>query len=164
MQFVFNISVISIPNNIPARTVDRTYDRGSWPQPDRTWPYAATITPPFQSVLSNHWELCVHTSPKWDPWTIHGSTISKIHIRIWIWIRRRILHKIIIKPEVIFFAESQLQHHFAPYFRLVSGKEKRRKGREERGGSWQLRFPVGLSLFEQKQATWNSFASSNFNN
>jgi hypothetical protein len=43
-------------------------------------------------------------------------------------------------------------------------KEKRRKGREERGGSWQLRFPVGLSLFEQKQATWNSFASPNFNN
>jgi len=31
--------------------------------------------------------------------------------------------------------------------------KKRRKGREERGGSWQLRFPVGLSLFEQKQAT-----------
>ena len=43
-------------------------------------------------------------------------------------------------------------------------KKKRRKGREERGGSWQLRFPVGLSLFEQKQATWNSFASPNFNN
>jgi hypothetical protein len=41
--------------------------------------------------------------------------------------------------------------------------KKRRKGREERGGSWQLRVPVGLSLFEQKQATWNSFASPNFN-
>ena len=112
------VSVISIPNNIPART----YDHGSRPQPDRTWPYTAIITPPFQSVLSNHWELCVHTSPKWDSWTIHWSTISKIHIRIWIWIRRRILHKILIKSEVTFFAESQLQHHVAPYFRLVSDK------------------------------------------
>ena len=43
-------------------------------------------------------------------------------IRIWIWIRRRILHNILIKSEVIFFAESQLQHHFAPYFLLVSDK------------------------------------------
>ena len=162
MYIYLRHSVISIPNINPART----YDHGSRPQPDRTWPYiyTATITPPFQSALSNHWGLCVHTSPKWGPWTIHWSTISKIHIRIWIWIRRRILHKTLIKPEVTFFVESQLQHHFAPYFRLVSGKEKRRKGREERGGSWQLRFPVGLSLFEQKQATWNSFASSNFNN
>jgi hypothetical protein len=60
-------SVISIPNINPART----YDHGSRPQLDRTWPYTATITPPFQLVLSNHWELCVHTSPKWGPWTIH---------------------------------------------------------------------------------------------
>ena len=46
---------------------------------------------------------------------------------------------------------------------LVDHKKNktRRKGREERGGSWQLRFPVGLSLFEQKQAIWNSFASPN---
>ena len=93
------LSVISIPNNIPART----YDHGSWPQPDRTWPYTATITPPFQSVLSSHWELCVHTSPKWGPWTIHWSTTSKIHIKIWIWIRRCILHKTLIKAEVTFF-------------------------------------------------------------
>ena len=30
--------------------------------------------------------------------------------------------RILIKSEVTFFAESQLQHHFAPYFRLVSDK------------------------------------------
>ena len=62
---IITITIISIPNNNPART----YDHGSRPQPDRTWPYTATITPPFQSVLSSHWKLCVDTSPKWDPWT-----------------------------------------------------------------------------------------------
>ena len=30
--------------------------------------------------------------------------------------------RILIKSEITFFAESQLQHHFAPYFRLVSDK------------------------------------------
>ena len=37
-----------------------------------------TTRPLFQSVLSNHWEPCVQTSPSWDSWVIYWSSITKI--------------------------------------------------------------------------------------
>ena len=53
---------------------------GPWvtPNPDLMCVCTTTTRPLFQSVLSNHWEPCVQTSPRWDPWVIYRSSITKI--------------------------------------------------------------------------------------
>ena len=82
------------------------------PNPDLMCVCTTTTRQLFQSVLSNHWEPCVQTSPRWDPWVIHISiqynkdmimdTDTDTLTYLW-----RIFLKILMKSEVTFFRKSQ---------------------------------------------------------